>query len=80
MRGEGGVILEANGILSEATNMYDPSFGALRAWGIMRSHWREAFRIGAKNRARGVPGMALLAVLRRWRVWRQTARLTEHAD
>jgi hypothetical protein len=46
----------------------------------MRDHWREAFRIGAKNRARGVPGMALLAVLRRWRVWRQTARLTEHAD
>ena len=80
MRGEGGVILEANGILSEATNMYDPSFGALRAWGIMRGHWREAFRIGAKNRARGVPGMALLAVLRRWRAWRRTARLTEHAD
>jgi len=80
MRGEGGVILEANGILSEATNMYDPSFGALRAWGIMRSHWREAFRIGAKNRARGVPGMALLAVLRHWREWRRTARLTEYAD
>jgi hypothetical protein len=80
MRGEGGVILEANGILSEATNMYDPSFGALRAWGIMRGHWREAFRIGAKNRARGVPGMALLAVLRHWREWRRTARLTEYAD
>ncbi|MEY2794789.1 MAG: hypothetical protein RIR10_505 [Planctomycetota bacterium] len=80
MRGEGGVILEANGILSEATNMYDPACGALRAWGIMRSHWHEAFRIGAKNRARGVSGMTLVAVLRRWRDWRRTARLSEHAD
>lgn len=80
LRGEGGVILEANGILSEATNMHDPSIGAIRAWRIMRAHWREAFRIGAKNRADGVSGMTLFEVLARWQAWKRTARLSEHAD
>ena len=73
MRGEGGAILEANGLASESTNMYDPSFGAVRAWGIMMTHWRAAFRIGAENRRAGVAGIGLREVLRRHRAWRATA-------
>jgi membrane protein DedA with SNARE-associated domain len=80
MRGEGGVILEANGVTSESTNMYDPSWGAWRAWRVMRAHWREAFRIGAANRAAGVRGMTLLELLARHRAWRRTASLGEVAD
>ena len=73
MRGEGGVILEANGLVSESTNMYDPSLGAPRAWGIMMAHWRAAFRIGAQNRRSGVAGLSLREVLARHRAWRATA-------
>lgn len=62
-RGEGGVILEANGITSESTNMYDPEFGALRAWRIMFGHWGAALRIGFANRASGVAGVSLRRVL-----------------
>jgi membrane protein DedA with SNARE-associated domain len=73
MRGERGAILEANGVASESTNMYDPSFGAVRAWAIMTAHWRAAFRIGAENRRAGVAGMSLREVLGRHRAWRATA-------
>jgi membrane protein DedA with SNARE-associated domain len=80
MRGEGGVILEANGITSESTNMYDPSFGAWRAWRIMFAHWRAAFLIGAANRQRGVQGLTLREVLRRRRAWRESASRDDVAD
>lgn len=80
MRGEGGVILEANGVTSESTNMYDPSFGALRAWRIMFAHWSAAFRIGAANRAAGAHGLTLREVLRRRRAWRDSASADDIAD
>lgn len=73
MRGESGVILEANGVASESTNMYDPSLGALRAWRIMRAHWLAAFRIGAEHRRAGVHGMGLPEILARHRAWRRTS-------
>lgn len=80
MRGEGGVILEANGVTSESTNMYDPSFGALRAWRIMYAHWSAAFRIGAANRAAGTRGLTLRQVLLRRRAWRESASEDDIAD
>jgi hypothetical protein len=80
MRGEGGVILEANGVTSESTNMYDPSFGALRAWRVMYAHWSAAFRIGAANRAAGVRGLTLHEVLARRRAWRASAGNDDVAD
>ena len=84
-RGEGGVILEANGITSESTNMYDPKLGALRAWKLMHAHWRAAFRIGAANRAKAVAGsdpagMTLREVLRRRREWLERADTRAIAD
>jgi len=80
LRGEGGRILDVNGVVSESTNMYDPSWGALRAWRLMRAHWGEAFRIGAANRRAGIAGMTLREVLRRRRVWRESAPLDALAD
>ena len=80
MAGVGGVILEANGITSESTNMYDPSLGAFKAWAIMRAHWRAAFLIGAANRAGGTRGIGLREVLTRWRTWRRSARTSALAD
>ena len=79
-RGDGGAILEANGITSESTNMYDPSFGALRAWRIMREHWSAAFRIGAAQRAAGVRGLGVRELLRRRAAWRHTASDDAVAD
>jgi len=80
MAGRGGVVLEANGITSESTNMYDPGLGALGAWRLMRAHWRAAFEIGTANRARGVAGIGLASVLARWWTWRRTARTDAVAD
>ena len=80
LRGEGGRILDVNGVVSESTNMYDPSWGALRAWRLMKAHWREAFRIGAANRRAGVEGLTLREVLRRRRAWRRTAPADAVAD
>ena len=60
--------------------MYDPSFGALRAWRIMFAHWSAAFRIGAANRAAGAHGLTLREVLRRRRAWRDSASADDIAD
>ena len=79
-RGEGISIIEANGLSSESTNMYDPSFPITRAWAIMRKHWVVAMEIGKVNRSRGVPGINAWTYLRNWIHWRRTGRSTELAD
>jgi membrane protein DedA with SNARE-associated domain len=53
MRGEDLAIVELNGVTSESTNIYDPSFGAWRAWQTLARQWQIVFEIGAANRARG---------------------------
>jgi hypothetical protein len=52
-RGRGFRILELNGITSESTNVYDPSFTLLRAWITLCRQWTLAYRIGFANRERG---------------------------
>jgi membrane protein DedA with SNARE-associated domain len=79
-RGVGISIIEANGLSSESTNMYDPSFPITRAWGIMRKHWVVAMEIGNENRSRGVHGINEWTYLRNWIHWRRTGRSTELAD
>lgn len=39
-------IVELNGLLSESTNIYDPSMGFFQAQVILRRQWRWAYRIG----------------------------------
>ena len=51
--GEPFTVIELNGVSSEATNIYDPSQSLRSAYRTLFAQWREAFRIGALNRARG---------------------------
>jgi hypothetical protein len=52
--GRGFRVIELNGLLSESTNMYDPSIGFWRAQRILRMHWKLAYEIGAANARNGV--------------------------
>lgn len=46
-------IVELNGVLSESTNIYDPSWSLLRGLRTLAAQWSLAFKIGAANAARG---------------------------
>ncbi len=46
-------VIELNGITSEATHMYDPSYGLLFAYRVLFEQWRLAFALGAANVAAG---------------------------
>ena len=80
-RGEGLVVIEASGLSSEATNMYDPSMSIMRAWSILRSQWRVAIKIGQVNRKLGVCGIGYTKLL--WRIFwtrRRSQRAPRLAD
>ncbi len=69
-RGEGFKVIELNGVTSEATHIYDPRIGLLKAYRTLFEQWRLAFEIGSLNRERGArparPG-ELLRLIRRYR-------------
>ncbi len=44
------VVLELNGVSSEATSIYDPRHNLIHAWGTLFQQWSVAFRIGIMNR------------------------------
>jgi membrane protein DedA with SNARE-associated domain len=71
LRGEDLAIVELNGVTSESTNIYDPSFGAVQAWRTLARQWQIVFEIGAANRSRGaapVPaGRLARLILAYWR-------------
>ncbi len=46
-------ILELNGVTSEATNLYDPSWSIMRAYYTLIRQWSLAYRIGRLNRQKG---------------------------
>ena len=46
-------IIELNGATSESTNIYDPSWGILRAYRVLFQQWKILFQIGRENRDRG---------------------------
>jgi len=46
-------IIELNGVLAEATHIYDPATGFAEACATLFRQWRLAFEIGAQNRVRG---------------------------
>src|SRR5262249_14113215 len=47
--GKDFTIIELNGITSESTNIYDPSWSLLRAYGTLFRQWSILFQIGALN-------------------------------
>jgi membrane protein DedA with SNARE-associated domain len=62
--GHGFAIVELNGVTSESTNIYDPSWRLGRAYRVLFRQWALLFEIGAQNRSMGRPVSRLGAVLR----------------
>ena len=57
--GEDLCVIELNGITSESTNIYDPTWSLVRAHRTLFRQWSLLFQIGEKNRRRGqVPSPA----------------------
>lgn len=63
-RGERLAIIELNGVLSESTNIYDPSNSLFRAYLTLAKQWLLAFDIGAANARRGARVTGVLELLR----------------
>jgi membrane protein DedA with SNARE-associated domain len=57
-------IVELNGVTSESTNLYDPSWSLLTAYRTLFRQWSLLYRIGDANRQRGHEPAAILAFLR----------------
>ncbi len=65
------VVLEVNGVTSEATHMYDPRYSWSDAVRILRDQWRRAFEIGAQRRRQGARPASAVDL---WRAWRAFQR------
>lgn len=65
-RGEFGVI-ELNGVTSEPIQLYDPRHSFLRAWGILRAHWKHLYRVADDRIAAGGTPLSTREALRLWR-------------
>jgi len=63
-RGEGFEIIELNGVLSEATHIYDPAVSYWEGQRVLREQWRLAYSIGRENRLRGCRVSSLAAIWR----------------
>lgn len=63
MQGQNFKIVELNGVTSEATSIYDPSYTVFHAYRVLMKQWRIAFEIGAANRKRGVGRTGVFALL-----------------
>lgn len=67
--GRGLAVIELNGVTSEATNLYDPSWSARRSLGVLAEQWSIAFELGAARMRRGARPLGLfglIAVLLGW--------------
>ena len=56
-------IVELNGVTSESTNIYDPSWPLWEAYRVLFAQWRLAYEIGSRNRDLGQTVAPLRAVL-----------------
>ena len=61
--GEDLAVIELNGVTSEATNLYDPSWSPARALKLLARQWTIAFEIGAARRALGARPMSVPGIL-----------------
>jgi pimeloyl-ACP methyl ester carboxylesterase len=62
--GVGLGIVELNGTLSEATNLYDPSRSVLWAYSILFRQWGHLYRVGAWRRDQGARPLSIGEVMR----------------
>lgn len=73
-------IVELNGVTSESTNLYDPSWSLLRAYGTLCRQWSLLYRIGAANRDRGHPVTRLTDLVRLLGTYYRGPRVDPRAD
>ena len=64
MRGRAYHVLEANGVTSEATHIYDPENSLVDAYRVLFEQWRLAFAIGKKNHENGAGVSGVFALLK----------------
>lgn len=58
-KGEGFEIIELNGVLSEATHIYDPSISFWQGQRVLRKQWKMAFAIGSTLHREGARASTL---------------------
>jgi hypothetical protein len=61
-------VIEVNGVTSESTNMYDPSYSVFTAYRILCKQWKLAFEIGQKNITQGSLPMTVKELVSKVRV------------
>ncbi len=67
-------VIELNGATSEATHIYDPRYGVVKAWRTLFEQWSLLFEIAAENRALGAATVRWTELLRLLTHYRAAAR------
>ena len=67
-------VIELNGVLSESTNLYDPSRSVVYCYRVMFAQWKRVFRLGAARRAEGVKPLGIRELVRMLRAHRRAER------
>lgn len=76
-RGEGLAVIELNGVVSEATNHYDPDRSCFWAWGVLRGQWKRLYELAD---ARLAAGARPLGPVECWRLVRRLHRPRTFTD
>ncbi|MEO0475532.1 MAG: DedA family protein [Planctomycetota bacterium] len=80
-RGEGIAVIEINGVTSESTNLYDPSWSLSKAYATLRRQWAACYAIGVEvqqqTRIKPKPGLRLLRDAMRYYRGRQVSTLSD---
>ncbi|MEM1107302.1 MAG: alpha/beta fold hydrolase [Planctomycetota bacterium] len=80
-RGEDFAVLELNGVTSESTNLYDPSWPLWRAYRTLFKQWAVCFAIGhANRREKKLKPPGIFPLLGRIRSYYKTRQLHALAD
>lgn len=80
-RGEDFAVIELNGVTSESTNIYDPSWSLLRAYRTLFAQWSACFAIGDANRKqKNLQPPRLFPLLRRVRAYYKQSKIDSLSD
>ena len=78
--GQDFAIVELNGVASESTNLYDPTWSLWRAYATLFRQWALLFRIGTANRSRGHRPVTVRELLGLVRSCRCSQRINSMSD
>jgi len=78
--GKNFTVIELNGVLSESTNLYDPSRSVVYCYRVMFAQWRRVFRLGSARRAEGVRPLGVRELVRMVRAHRRAERGSAVSD